>query len=268
MVGGDALASGKNPNASASRLRNPEVATAPEVAIQRHPEIDKPVATPAAPASKVDTQPGAADAKPASLVVHETSVDEGSDKLSSSADESAASDAAEPEAEQSGAETPPPSDEPGGYAAPGSAVDTDHAADQFAQVFEYAAAGDVPDLQKDLAEFEARESGDRRERELEQSLRMRVENWIAALPPNLAPHVLLVSVECRIGACRLLIAQSGVVHSYRTSVNELMTAVQSLLDPAWLGSLGVRYVGLSVHPGAGGPADTALWMLKFATSEK
>ena len=184
------------------------------------------------------------------------------------------SDAPNPDAKKSEASEKKADDVPAaetaGHPAPGSAVDAERAADQFAQLFELTAAGEVHEaLRKDLTEFEARDRGDDAERELEQSLRMHVDGWIAALPPNLAPHVLLVSAECRLAACRLLIAQTDVVFSGEmVSLNAMRAAEPSLLDPTWLESLGLRYLGYSMHPNGGGPPDTALWLLQFAAAEK
>ena len=35
-------------------------------------------------------------------------------------------------------------------------------------------------------------------------------DWIATLPPDVAPHVLLASVDCHVGECRVLLAQNGI----------------------------------------------------------
>jgi hypothetical protein len=150
-------------------------------------------------------------------------------------------------------------------AAPGIAVDSDRVSEQFARLFELAEAGEEDDgLQKDLKDFEADEVVGDRERELDRSLRMHVETWIASLPPDLAPYVLLVSAECRIAACRLLIAQNNVAFSGpKPSLDALMAATTALLDPNWLESIGLRYRGLTMHPNGGGPPDTALYILKF-----
>ena len=156
-------------------------------------------------------------------------------------------------------------------ATPGHAVDADEAADLFAGFLEKAAAGEMPAgvrLEKDFQSFDSRENGGDKERELERALRTRTEEWISSLPSELAVHVLLTSVECRVGMCRVLLAQTGVDFSApppneapESPINQMQTASWSFFGGDWLSALGLHMVTNSMYAAGKNGLDTALWIV-------
>ena len=156
-------------------------------------------------------------------------------------------------------------------ATPGRAVDADEAADLFAGFLEKAAAGEMPAgvrLEKDFQSFDSRENGGDKERELERALRTRTEEWISSLPSELAVHVLLTSVECRVGMCRVLLAQTGVDFTApppneapESPINQMQTASWSFFGGDWLSASGLHMVTNSMYAAGKNGLDTALWIV-------
>ena len=167
-------------------------------------------------APKAGEESGVADAKPSSPVADEPASEEsdisgaehsGQEPVADVANSSAG----KPEADAVKIDGAPSAE--GGNAAPGSAVDADHITDLFADLFGKIDSGDRPDYASqslDMHKFDARETGGDGERALEQALRGRFSEWIATLPPDIAQHVLLVSVDCHVEECRVLLAQNGI----------------------------------------------------------
>jgi len=267
MAGGDILASGKSPSASGSRAQNHEAEAAPEGGVETRSEAEKPSTAPVASVPKADMQSSDADAKPASPVVDETSTSESGDESSPSVDENAASDTAKSEAENPETETSLTSDESGTDAAPGSAVDTDRAADLIANYLASLDAGEHADSEdaRNQHEFDARETGGDDERHVEEMLRKGISAWIATLPADDAAGLALMSVECRVGQCRILVAQAryGVGPDTTPADQErqrkLLAAFHALTMEPWWQALGLRTEHFASFP-AGDGSGMGLWI--------
>ena len=98
---------------------------------------------------------------------------------------------------------------------------------------------------------------------LVQVLHQHVAAWLAGFPPERAQHLGLVSVECRAGACQMLIAESAADLSPASTVPFEQT-LRALLDEGWCRSLGLALQHVSMHAAGGPPggkADHALWTI-------
>lgn len=96
---------------------------------------------------------------------------------------------------------------------------------------------------------------------LVQVLRQHLVAWLAGFPAERAQHLSLVSVECRAGACRMLIAESAADLSPASTV-PFEQSLRALLDEGWCRSLGLALQHVSMHAAGGPPggkADHALW---------
>jgi len=82
-----------------------------------------------------------------------------------------------------------------------------------------------------LHQFRDREE-DQSAPESEQTIGDHLREWMAAFPPEVADRLVLVSVECRLGACRILIAELSIdmVHQ-ATSLGA--NAINALFAQGW-----------------------------------
>lgn len=228
------------------------------------------------PDSKVDEDTRVDDAQPTPSIAEEPAPgDDGAPDAH--AREDSAADSANPDAEKSEngeAQTGEASDaEAAADAAPGSAVDADRVADLYAHLFETTESSDdqVDAHEKqELRDFDAREAGGENERDLERTLRERFGEWMATLPAELAPHVLLASVDCHVGQCRVLLAQNAADFSVSASqesgsaINAMQSAIWSFLGGGLMDELHLRLISSSRSAASSaqqGPPDTALWVL-------
>jgi len=189
----------------------------------------------------------------------------------------AASDTLNPDAEESEADENKADDASGAEAvdapAPGSAVDADRVADMYADLFETVESGDVAaDASRKLEfqNFDAREAGGESERDLERALRERFGDWVATLPPELAQHALLASVDCHVGQCRVLLAQNGVdftepaVRDPHNALNVMQSAIWTFLGEGLPDQRHWHVISNSWSAASSsgeGPLDTALWII-------
>jgi len=125
--------------------------------------------------------------------------------------------------------------------------------------------------------FDGKEAGGESERDLEQALRDCFSEWISALPPDLASHVLLAAVDCHVGECRVLLAQNGVdlfepgVRDPQGPLNLMQSAIWALLADGlpnqhrWNLISSGRY---AAGGGKDGPLDTALWFIFVGVKDR
>ena len=160
-------------------------------------------------------------------------------------------------------------------------IDRDQALDLFAQriaKLERDESGEDSDIQaaREQRRFKARADGGDASLRLEQTLSDRVNDQLAALAPDLADRLALIAVECRTGACRILIAQSGVDFQARQISNEssdtarVQGALFALANQAWWGELGLGFGSLGWSAAGGDNAanhDYALWTIYVSAPE-
>ncbi|HEY6941725.1 hypothetical protein [Dokdonella sp.] len=148
------------------------------------------------------------------------------------------------------------------------AIDEDQAIDLFAArmtALEQAGDGDADAADARLQkEFDARDEGDdaaTRTREL----RARLQAWIDGLSPDHPHDVLLASVECRSGSCRVLVAEGGVDLSGQAespggaAVNALQASFLALRATDWWPRLQLGEASMSMH--AADPATAPGYVL-------
>lgn len=198
------------------------VAPIPQVA-SAEPATTAAVATaaPASVAPATATAPPPAATGPSSTAAADASADEpavpGADDDEATDDPSGAAPlAAEVPAPDKvdGGGTPAPAD---GHEAPAAAPDApkdDRAVDLFADriaALEDAHDGDAPDARAAAAQraYEERDEGGDAAKASQASVRDAFAGWLAGLQPG-GGHPSLIAVDCRSGACRVLIAQGGV----------------------------------------------------------
>lgn len=269
MAASDVLAPGNKPNgsiASGSRLQNHEVAAASKVVIESRPEVEKPATIPAALAPKIDMQPDAPGVQPVSSGAQEISAGESDDKSSSAIEKNESPDVEKSQTEKPEAETQSPGDEPNAGES-GTAVDIDKAADLIANYLASLDASEHADSEdaRNQSEFDAREAGGDKERYVQEILRKGISEWIATLPPNDAAALALMSVECRVGQCRILMTQAHYGIGPDTTPEDqarqmkLVVAFGTLSAEPWWQELGLQ-AGRSMSFPASEGSGMGLWV--------
>jgi hypothetical protein len=201
-------------------------------------------------------------------------------------------DAAAPSAANANATTETDSDtdsEADSEAAPATEPTRDDASDRTRAVelfAEYIAelepadgseAGDTT-AAASLHQFRARAEGSELAGNVAAALREHLSDWLAAFPAERAAHVLLVSVECRIGACQILMAENPVDFSGKPEASgqpasgNLEHSFLALRDEDWWKQLKLELAGIRMSPAGYDLAHTpgyALWTIyvNFAPSE-
>jgi hypothetical protein len=131
------------------------------------------------------------------------------------------------------------------------------------------AAEEAPET-RSLHDFRDREEDEKApdsEREIGDHLR----EWMATFPPEVADRLVLVSVECRLGACRILLAEVSIDMQYQaTSLGT--TAMSALFAQAWwqqdFVSHDVTTEVVPDHPGAtDGHALLTLYATRTSTTQ-
>jgi hypothetical protein len=168
---------------------------------------------------------------------------------------------------------PPPSQDttaaadsaPGTAAPAADAAAHDEPIDLFAQRLAKLEQNDSTDPNdiaeaRQLTDFKVR-GEDEAAPGLVQVLHQHVVAWLVGFPAERAQRLSLVAVECRAGACQMLIAESAADLSPASTV-PFEQALRALLDEGWCRSLGLALQHLSMHAAGGPPggkADHALW---------
>jgi hypothetical protein len=135
----------------------------------------------------------------------------------------------------------------------GMPIDRNHATDLFADRLarlEQDGAGDSSDAldATNLRDFNARDEGGTDSERLAHALQSRLDNWIGQLPVDQANQLALVSVQCRVGQCQVLIANSGVEFAYgaRANAPDLSAGLTLLVQTPWWQKAGIGLVGSSM----------------------
>lgn len=205
------------------------------------PAVEGGTSTPPPAAEVADAQPAEAPAQPeaeaeAPAEVGDTASDAGPEDASN-----APSDA--PEAVGGEADVP-------------ATIDEEHAIDLFAERMATLEQDADESASRDAAmqrEFDARGDGGDDAATRARELRSRLQAWIAGLPPDPPHDVLLASVECRTGSCRVLLAEGGVDLSGqaetpgKAAVNALQESFLALRSADWWPSLQLGDASLSMH---------------------
>lgn len=158
-------------------------------------------------------------------------------------------------------------------------IDEDHAIDLFAErmaMLEQGGDGDEESESRDAAmqkEFDGRSDGGDDAATRARELRSHLRAWIAGLPSDPPHDVLLASVECRTGSCRVLLAERGVDLSGQpetpgnAAVNALQESFLALRSAEWWPALQLGEASLSMH--AADPASApgyVLWTIYIGTA--
>ncbi|MBA8882894.1 hypothetical protein [Dokdonella fugitiva] len=168
---------------------------------------------------------------------------------------------------------PPSADDTGdgGAAEAPATIDEDHAIDLFAErmaALEQAGDGEEEGESRDAAmqkEFDGRGDGGDDAATRARELRGHLQAWVAELPSDPPHDVLLASVECRTGSCRVLLAEGGVDLSGQpetpgsAAVNALQASFLALRSAEWWTSLQLGEASLSMH--AADPATAPGYVL-------
>lgn len=156
-------------------------------------------------------------------------------------------------------------------------IDREHATNLFADRIAKLEAASVDDIDDsdihfalELRKFNARPAGAEFPQQIEQELRDHLANWLASFPAERVNHLALISVECRTGACQILIAGDAVDFSakgIRGNSSFAATFEQSfftLADNDWWQQLGLKIAGFFEKPAGEPQANTlgyALWTI-------
>jgi hypothetical protein len=156
-----------------------------------------------------------------------------------------------------------------GEPAPAPAIDEDHAIDLFAERMAALEQGGEDDADRNDAsqqkEFDGRGDGGEDAATRTRELRAHLQAWIAGLSPDHPHDVLLASVECRDGGCRVLVAEGGVDLSGQAetagnaAVNSLQESFLALRSADWWQQLQLGEASLSRH--AADPATAPGYVL-------
>lgn len=155
-----------------------------------------------------------------------------------------------------------------GESAPAAAIDEDHAIDLFAERMTALEQGGDEADRNDASQqktFDGRSDGGEDAATRTRELRAHLQAWIAALPPDHPHEVLLASVECRDGGCRVLVAEGGVDLSGQAetpgnaAVNSLQESFLALHSADWWQQLRLGEASLSMH--AADPATAPGYVL-------
>jgi len=144
-----------------------------------------------------------------------------------------------------------------GEAEPTPAIDEDHAIDLFAERMAALEQGgddeaDRSDASQQKA-FDGRGDGGEDAATRTRELRGHLQAWTAGLSPEHPHAVLLASVECRDGGCRVLVAEGGVDMSGQAesagnaAVNSLQESFLALRSADWWQQLQLGEASLSMH---------------------
>jgi len=96
-------------------------------------------------------------------------------------------------------------------------------------------------------------------------MRKGIGDWLATLPADDAAGLMLMSVECRVGQCRILMAQAnygfgdGEMAERRQRQGELMNAFNAIKSEPWWLALGTRG-GQSLSIPATDGSGMGLWI--------
>jgi len=150
-------------------------------------------------------------------------------------------------------------------------VDRNHAIDLFAEhlaKLEQDGSGD-PATQEGaqrLRDFAARTDGGDDSQRLAQALKTRLEDWLAQFSAERANHLALISIECKVGQCQVLLAESSVdfgSEAGRNAMDLVPTLIALMQTPAWQ-PLGVAFAGSDMTAADADPQGVpryALWTI-------
>ncbi|MEO6344630.1 MAG: hypothetical protein ABIO49_15955 [Dokdonella sp.] len=163
---------------------------------------------------------------------------------------------------ESGQETAPSIEEPDAH---------DDAIDLFAEritKLEQTDSSDPADANdaRLLNEFNARAPDGEAAPQRVTVLRNHLNAWLAGFAPERVDHMKLVSVDCRVASCQILIAEQTADVS--PQLNESFSAsFGSLVSEDWCTDLGLMPQSLAMHAsgsGTDGKSDHALWTIYLA----
>lgn len=148
-----------------------------------------------------------------------------------------------------------------------STIDTDKAAELIARYLADLDSGEHANSEdaRIQHEFDAREGGSDDERRVEETLRKGIVDWIGTLSASEAGGLALMSVECRVGQCRILMAQAhygggpGTAPEDQERQVKLMAAFGALAAEPWWQALGLQS-GRSVSFPAVDGSGMGLWV--------
>lgn len=161
-----------------------------------------------------------------------------------------------------GQETAPPIEEAGAH---------DDAIDLFAEritKLEHTSSSDPADANdaRLLNEFNARAPDDEAAPQRVTVLRNHLNAWLADFPPERVDHMKLVSVDCRIASCQILIAEQTADISAQLN-DSFSASFGSLVSEDWCADIGLTPQSLAMHAagsGTDGKPDHALWTIYLA----
>jgi hypothetical protein len=162
------------------------------------------------------------------------------------------------------AEPEEPGTAPAAEAPPAGNLAVDLFAERIAKI-EQVEGGDPNDASDagELNRFKARPNDDESSPAIAQALRDHLSEWLAAFPPERANRLHLVSVECRTGACQILIAELSIDGSVPL-VDLDDSSFHALAGQEWWKQAGLAFSKLSkevVADHAQEPGQHVLWTM-------
>ena len=117
-----------------------------------------------------------------------------------------------------------------------------------------------------LNEFNARAADDEAGPQRVTVLRDHLNAWLADFPPERVDHMKLVSVDCRLASCQILIAEQTADVSPQLN-DSFSASFSSLVSEDWCTDLGLMPQGIAMQAagsGTDGKPDHALWTIYLA----
>jgi hypothetical protein len=155
-------------------------------------------------------------------------------------------------------------------------IDRNHAIDLFAEHLAALDQGNSDDpTDKDnaqrLREFAARADGGDDSQQIARALQERLQDWLAQFSTERANHFALISVECKVGECQVLLAESSVDLTSEAGRNalDLAPALIALTQTRWWQQLGVAFVGSEMTAADADPQGVpryALWTIYLSVA--
>ncbi|MET0225610.1 MAG: hypothetical protein ABW187_04145, partial [Dokdonella sp.] len=155
-------------------------------------------------------------------------------------------------------------------------IDRNHAIDLFAEYLarldEGGSSPSETDSAQHLQAFAARADGGDDSQRIARELQTHLDEWLSQFPSERANHLALIAVECRIGACQVLLAESAVDFGSaagRAAIDSLTSGLIALMQMPWAQSLGLALLSsgmTAADADADGRPRYSLWTIYLSVA--
>jgi len=155
-------------------------------------------------------------------------------------------------------------------------IDRNHATDLFAEHLAKLDEGGDSLPEKESAQrlqaFAARADGGDASLRIARDLQTHLDEWLSRFPSERANHFALIAVECKVGACQVLLAESSIdprSEAGRAALDNLTSGLIALMQTPWAQQLGLALLSsdmTATDVDADGMPRYALWTIYLSVA--